>query len=54
MEQIVQVLDWALGLFPRMFSALGSYMIAPGVSVLSFTAAMAIILLLIYAFIPRP
>lgn len=50
----VEVLDWAIGLFPRFISYLSSMVITDGVSVLSFIIAMMIILLLIYAFIPRP
>lgn len=54
MSSIVDLLDWALNLFPRFFRLIGDFVITEGVSVLSLIAAMAIIMLLIYAFIPRP
>lgn len=44
---IVDGLDWAISLVPRLFNALNSWMITDGVSVMSFSVAMILLLVVI-------
>ena len=50
---IVEGLDWAVGLVPKIFNALNSWMIAPGVSVMSFSVAVILLLVVIGAIVMR-
>lgn len=50
---IVEGLDWAVSLVPKIFGALNSWMIAPGVSVMSFSVAMILLLVVIGAIVMR-
>ena len=50
---IVEGLDWAIDLLPKLFGALNSWMIAPGVSVLSFSVAVILLVIIIGAIVLR-
>ena len=50
---IVEGLDWAVGLVPKIFGALNSWMIAPGVSVLSFSLSIILLVIIIGAIVLR-
>lgn len=51
---IVQCLDWAVGLFPRLLGMLQTFEFAEGVNFFNFHVALWIMLIIIVAFVPRP
>lgn len=50
---IPAVLDWAIALVPKIFGALNSWMIVDGVSVMSFSVAVILLLIVIGAITMR-
>lgn len=50
---ILEGLDWAMGLVPKIFNAMNSWMIADDVSVMSFSVAMILLLVVIGAITMR-
>lgn len=50
---IVQGLDWAVSLVPKLFAAMNSWMITDGLSVMAFSVGMILILIVVGAFTMR-
>ena len=50
---IVEGLDWAVSLVPKIFGAMDTWMIAPGVSVMSFSVAVILLIIIIGAILLR-
>ena len=50
---IVQGLEWAVALVPKFFNLLNSYMIAPNVSLMSFSVAVILLVVIIGSIVMR-